>query len=68
MIGVNKFYIMKLGEIITKKYNQMVLVEIKMRNGLHIQLFMDGMCKQYGLHFLVVVILMQLIDHAKEIL
>jgi hypothetical protein len=59
---------MKLVERITKKYNQMVLVEIKMRNGLHIQQFMDGKFKQYGLHFLVVVILMQLIDHAKEIL
>ncbi len=59
---------MRLEVKITKRYNQMEQVEIRMRNGLHIQPFMDGMFKQFGHHFLVVVTLMQLIDHAKGIL
>lgn len=56
MIGVNKFYIMNYKVIMYKKYNQMVHIEIKMKNGQHIQLYMDGMYNQYGHNYQVVVI------------
>ena len=46
----------------------MVLVEIKMKNGLLILQSMDGMFKLFGLHFLAVAILMLLIELAKGIL
>lgn len=59
MIGVNKFYIMKFQVKEIKKFNLMEQIEIEMKNGLHIQQYMDGMFNQFGHNILQVQILMQ---------
>lgn len=67
MIGVNKYFIMNWVEKIIKKYNLMEHKNLKMKNGQHTLLFMDGMFWEYGLHYQLDVILMLLIDLIKVI-
>jgi hypothetical protein len=49
-----------------QKFNVKEPLNIVMKNGLHIQQYMDGKFKVYGLKFHQVMILMQLIEHQED--
>lgn len=52
MTGVVKFYIMKLMEKISKRFNLMEHSKIEMKSGVHSQPSIVGPCKVCGHNFL----------------